>query len=167
MFESVGLKRRAKKNKDIETEHAKICKRILVPVTGRKADYGAIALACELAGQTGKGIIIAVHVIPVERSLPLDAEIEAEIVRAEGLLLEVEEKVKKMGCEVETELLQAREVGPAIIGVARERSVDLILLSLTYKTQFGEFCLGEVAPYIFKNAHCRVLMEHLLDKEQD
>jgi nucleotide-binding universal stress UspA family protein len=133
--------------------------KILVPVGGSKADEGAIDLACDLV-KKGKKTIIAVHVIPVDRSLPLDAEIEAEMARAETMLSEVEEQVKKRNCNVETDILQAREVGPAIINVANEHQVDLIIVSLTYKRQFGEFCLGDVAPYVLKNAPCRVILDH-------
>ncbi len=138
--------------------------KILVPVGGTKSDEGAIDLACDLV-KKGKRTIVAVHVIPVDRSLPLDAEIEAEMARAEAMLSKVEEQVKKRGCNVETDILQAREVGPAIIDVAREHQADLIIISLTYKRQFGEFCLGEVGPYVLKNAPCRVLLDHQMDRD--
>jgi nucleotide-binding universal stress UspA family protein len=140
--------------------------KILVPVSGSKADEGAIDLACDLVRQKGKRTIIAVHVIPVDRSLPLDAEIEAEMARSEVMLSRVEQQVKKRGCAVQTDILQAREVGSAIINVAREQQVDLIIVSLTYKRQFGEFCLGDVAPYVLKNAPCHVILDHQIDREQ-
>jgi nucleotide-binding universal stress UspA family protein len=140
--------------------------KILVPVSGSKADEGAIELACDLVKQKGKKTIIAVHVIPVDRSLPLDAEIEAEMNRSEVILSRAEEQIKKRGCAVETEILQAREVGSAIIDVAREHQADLVIISLTYKRQFGEFCLGDVAPYVLKNAPCRVILDHQLGLEQ-
>ena len=139
--------------------------KILVPVGGSKADEGAIDLACDLVKQKGTRTIIAVHVIPVDRSLPLDAEVESEMARSEVILSRVEAQIKKRGCSVETDILQAREVGPAIIDVAREHQVDLILISLTSKKQFGEFCLGDVGPYVLKNAPCRVILDHQLDQE--
>lgn len=135
--------------------------KILVPVGGGAADEGAIELACELVKQKGKKGIIAVHVIPVDRSLPLDAEVNADMARSEEILERVEEQVKKLGCSVETDILQAREVGPTIIDAAHEHQVDLIIISLSYKRQFGEFCLGDVAPYVLKNAPCRVILDHL------
>jgi nucleotide-binding universal stress UspA family protein len=139
--------------------------RILVPVGGGTADESAIDLACDLVKQKGKKAIIAVHVIPVDRSLPLDAEVDAEMARAEEVLSRVEERVAKMGCAVETDILQAREVGSAIIDVAREHQVDLIILSLSYKRQYGDFCLGDVVPYVLKNATCHVILDHLPDTE--
>lgn len=57
---------------------------------------------------------------------------------------------------MESELLQAREVGPALVDEAIERGVDLIIIGVPYKKRFGEFNLGKVAPYMLKNAPCRV-----------
>ncbi len=136
---------------------------ILVPVAGTRADEGAIELACRLANQKNGSRIFAVHVIPVERSLPLDAEIESEIGRAETILTHIEEIAKEHNCLIETDILQAREVGPAIIDEATEREVDLILIGVTYKKHFGQFCLGDVLPYVLENAPCRVLLDHQLN----
>ena len=137
--------------------------KILVPVAGTKADEGAIELACSLAKQKNASTIFAVHVIPVERSLPLDAEIEPEIGKAENILAKVEDTAKEWGCIVETDILQAREVAPAIIEEAIEREVDLILIGVTYKKHFGQFCLGDVLPYVLENAPCRVILDHQID----
>ncbi len=141
--------------------------KILVPIAGNKTDEGALAIACNLFRQKARRTILAVHVIPVDRSLPLDAEVEAEMNRAEDILKKVEVQVKKMNCDVETDILQAREVGPAIVDVAHEHGVDLIVLGLTYKTHFGEFCLGDIAPYVLKNAPCRVILDHQTDPDQE
>ncbi|MFC1874892.1 universal stress protein [Chloroflexota bacterium] len=136
---------------------------ILVPVAGARADEGAIELACRLANQENESRIFAVHVIPVERSLPLDTEIESEIGRAETILAHIEEIAKEHNCLIETDILQAREVGPAIIDEATEREVDLILIGVTYKKHFGQFCLGDVLPYVLENAPCRVLLDHQIN----
>jgi nucleotide-binding universal stress UspA family protein len=55
-------------------------------------------------------------------------------------------------------VLQAREVGPAIVDEAVERDVNLILIGMDYKKRFGEFSLGRVVPYVLKEAPCRVLL---------
>ena len=60
----------------------------------------------------------------------------------------------------ETEALQAREAGPAIIDEAVEREVDLILMGVKYKRRFGQFSLGNVVPYVLKNAPCPVILYH-------
>ena len=134
-------------------------RKILVPVIGTEADEEAIKLACGLA-KKNKGKIWAVYVIALKRALPLDAEIEPEIKRAEEILDHIEEIAEEQDHEIETDLLQAREVGPAIVDEASEREVDLILMGVTYKRRFGQFTLGEVVPYVLKNAPCRVILYH-------
>ena len=68
------------------------------------------------------------------------------------------------GCAPEADLLRAREVGPAIIDEAIEREADLILIGVSYKRHFGQFSLGDVLPYVLKNAPCRVILDQQLSK---
>ena len=131
--------------------------RILVPVIGTDADEEAIRLACQLA-KKNKGKIWAVYVITIKRTLPLDAEMEPEIKKAEGILDHMASVAEEQAYEIETDLLQAREAAPAIVDEAVERVVDLILMGVTYRTRFGQFSLGSVAPYVLKNAPCRVIL---------
>ncbi len=134
-------------------------RRILVPVIGTEADDEAIRLACRLAKKE-KGKIWAVSVITVSRTLPIEAEINSEINKAENILEHVENVAEEQDYEVETDLLQAREAGPTIIDEAIERGVDLILMGVQYKMRFGQFSLGSVVPYVLKNAPCRVILYH-------
>ena len=135
-------------------------RKILVPVVGTEADVRAMELADRLLVKKNKGMVCAVHIISIERALPLDAEIESEIRKAEDILNRIESIAGKQGCRIETDLLQAREAGPAIVDEAIEREVDLILIGVTYKRRFGEFSLGDVVPYVLKNAPCRVIVYH-------
>ncbi len=132
-------------------------KSILVPVGGTEADDEAILIACRLAKKT-KSKIWSVYVITVERTLPLEAEIETEIQRAEGILDHVEEVAEREGYKVQTDVLQARDAGPAIIDEAVERNADLIVIGIRQKRHFGQFSLGNVVPYVLKNAPCRVIL---------
>ena len=131
--------------------------RILVPVVGTDADDEAMKLACKLA-KKGKGKIWSVYVITIKRALPLNAEIEPEIQGAEKILDHIEMVAEETDYEVETDVLQAREAGPAIIDEAVEREIDLILVGIKYKRRFGQFSLGDVVPYVLKNAPCRVML---------
>ena len=133
--------------------------KILVPVIGTEADEEAMKLACSLA-KKNKAKIWAVYVIAVKRALPLDAEIESEIRKAEGILDHIEAVAEEQDYEVETDLIQAREVAPSIVDEAVEREVDLILMGVTYERRFGQFSLGNVVPYVLKNAPCRVILYH-------
>ena len=134
--------------------------RILVPVAGTDTDGEAIELADKLLSKKNRGEICAVYVISIERALPIDAEIESEIRKAEDILNHTESIAGEQGYKIETDLLQAREAGPAIVDEAIEREVDLILIGVTYKKHYGEFSLGDVVPYVLKNAPCRVILYH-------
>ena len=130
-------------------------RRILVPIKGNPTDDEVIQLALELA-QRSKAQVFAIHVIEVKRTLPLDAELQEEAERGEDVLNRAEHVADQAGLSLHTDLLQARDVGPAIVDEALERGIDLIVLGITYKKRFGEFDLGKTAPYVLKHAPCRV-----------
>ena len=67
---------------------------------------------------------------------------------------------EEQDCEIETDLLQAREAAPAIVDEAVEQEADLILMGVTYKRRFGQFSLGNVVPDVLQNAPCRVILYH-------
>ncbi|MFN8521833.1 MAG: universal stress protein [Chloroflexota bacterium] len=129
--------------------------RILVPVTGNPTDDEVVELAASIARRQ-KAEVFALHVIEVKRTLPLDAELPDEAARGEEILNRAEAAAEKHGIHLQTDLLQARDVGHAIVDEALERGMDLIILGITYRKRFGEFDLGETAPYVLKHAPCRV-----------
>ena len=132
-------------------------KKVLVPINGSESDAETMKMACRLARKE-KGKVWAVSVVTIKRALPIDAEIESEIRRAEEVLDNVETVAEEEDYEVETDVLQAREVGPAIVDEAVERGVDVIIMGISYKQRFGQFSLGSVAPYVLKNSPCPVLL---------
>jgi nucleotide-binding universal stress UspA family protein len=132
-------------------------KKVLVPVDGGTADEEAVRLSCKLAKKSG-GKVYVTYVIQVDRTLPLDAEVKAEIERGEQVLDTAERIAEDQDYNVDTDLLQAREIGPAIVDEAIERGVDLIMMGVSYLKKFGEFSLGETVPYVLKNAPCWVLI---------
>jgi nucleotide-binding universal stress UspA family protein len=131
--------------------------KFLVPVSGGKVDDETVRLACTIAEAT-KGKVFVIYVIEVVRTLPLDAELESENKKAEELLARAEKTAETIGCQVETEILQARETGPAIVDEAIERGVDVVIMGLRYEKRFGDFDMGTIVPYILRNAPCRVLV---------
>ncbi|MFC2050323.1 universal stress protein [Chloroflexota bacterium] len=129
----------------------------MVAISGKDADVEAVKLACDLAKKS-KAKVYVLYVIEVKRSLPLDAVIDSEIEKAEKVLTSAEDIAADREYEVETDLIQAREVGPAIVDEAMEREIDLVLMGVTYKKRFGVFSLGRVIPYVLEEAPCRVLL---------
>ncbi len=131
--------------------------RILVAVDGGDADKDAIRLACRLARET-KGKVFVVHVIEVRRALPLNAELQTDAEQGERILRRAGDCADECDCKIETDLLQAREPGPAIVNEIAEKQIDLLLMGMSYRTKFGHFEIGETIPYVLKNAPCRVVV---------
>ena len=132
-------------------------KNILVPISGSGADEEAIELACTLSKRYKAAVYVA-YVIEVDRSLPLDAQIESEMEKAEEVLTHAEDLAAEEDCDIETDLLQAREAGPGIVNEAVERGADLIVMGVGYKKPLGIFDLGETIPYVLREAPCQVLL---------
>ncbi|MFQ5934326.1 MAG: universal stress protein [Dehalococcoidia bacterium] len=130
-------------------------RRILVPVDGDSADEEAIGLACDFSSRSS-GHIYVLYVIEVPWKLPIDADMELEVRKAEAVLDYMESIAKKSHTRVETEVLQARSVGTAVVEEAIARRIDLIVMNTAYERRYGEFYLGEGAPYVLKNAPCHV-----------
>jgi nucleotide-binding universal stress UspA family protein len=129
----------------------------MIAVGGNKVDEETVRLACRLArGQDSQ--LYAIHVIEVNRSLPLGAVLEHQVERGEQILDEVEQLAAEADLTVETELVQARETGSAVVGEALDWEADVIVMGLPYKRRFGEFNMGRTVPYVLKNASCRVIL---------
>lgn len=128
---------------------------ILVPVDGSAASLEAVKIACGI-GRKAKARIYVVHVIEVQRALPLDAELRLESRSGGDILRRAEQIADAMDCEIEAEILQAREAYHAIVDESSERGVDAIIMGVTYKREFGEFTLGKTANYVLKHAPCQV-----------
>jgi nucleotide-binding universal stress UspA family protein len=135
--------------------NVKAQRRLVVPVNGSPSDQDALELACIVARRQ-RARVEAVFVIQVRRSLPLDADMSAEIERGEAVLDRAEQAAAKLEVEIETSLLQARDIGAAIVDEAAQAQADTIVLGLPYRKRFGEFEVGETAIYVMKNAPCRV-----------
>jgi nucleotide-binding universal stress UspA family protein len=138
--------------------------RIMISLNGHEMDEETIRIACQMAPKRPGVKVYAVHVLEVNRSLPLGAVIESQVERGEEILAKAETLVAEYeNLECETELVQARDTGPAIVGEAEEWKADLIVMGLPYKRRFGDFNLGKTVPYVLKFASCQVILfrEHL------
>lgn len=131
--------------------------KMLVPFTGSKADAEAVRLACDLAKRAKRKVYV-VYVIEVKRSLPVDAEVEDELKKGEQTLRQAERIAEEQDYKVETDLLQARQAGPAIVDEAIERGIDTIVLGIDYKKRYGKYTVGNLVQYLFQFAPCRLLL---------
>ena len=131
--------------------------RILAPINGAPTDEESVRLACRLA-RRGDATVLALTVHEVRRSLPLGSVEDEEMERAERLLEMAERVAKDLEVKLETELLQAREAGPAIVEEIRQWRADLVVIGMPFRRRFGEFHMGKTVPYVLYHAPCRALI---------
>ncbi len=131
-------------------------RRAVLAVNGGPTDAQIVALAAEYA-RHAKTELVAVHVVEIDWTLPLDADIASQSEEAQRVLDAAEATAEAAGVEIETVLLQARDVAAAIVDEATEREADLLVLGLPYRRRFGgDFAIGRTVPYVLKNAPCVV-----------
>ena len=132
---------------------------ILVPVSGSPSDEQTVKLACELLNPSGGNLFI-IYIIQINRSLPIDAVLPSEVMIGDNILKSMEKLAEKFKHQLKAELIQAREVGYAIVQEATRRKVDGIAMTSTDSKMFGRFELEKSVTYVLKNAECKVLLWH-------
>lgn len=131
-------------------------RRAVLALTGGPTDTQTVRLAVELARPT-KAEIVGVHVVEIDWTLPLDADVAGHSEDAQRVLDLAEGLAERLGHQMEAALVQARDVGAALVDEAAEREADLLILGLPYRTRFGgDFALGRTILYVLKNAPCAV-----------
>jgi nucleotide-binding universal stress UspA family protein len=134
--------------------------RILVALKDPEQVEELISLACMLA-LAGKGKeIYALHVIQIPRALPLEAELIEETDAGEAMLARAETVAEeRFQLQITTDLLQAREAGPAILEESKQRGIDLIILGYNRRRRFGERLIrATTLEYVVRHAPCQVLL---------
>ncbi len=131
-------------------------RRALIALSGASSDARIVRLGAD-AARAAKAEIVGVHVVEIDWTLPLDADVAGSSGEAQRVL-DIAEGVAEEGkIQLETVLLQARDVGAALVDEAVERDADLLILGLPYRKRFGgDFAIGRTIPYVLKNAPCAV-----------
>jgi nucleotide-binding universal stress UspA family protein len=133
-----------------------VFRRAIIALAGGSRDDRVIRLVADLA-RAQKAELIGVHVVEIEWSLPLDADIAARSEEVQQILDQADLVAETAKVRLEPVLLQAREVGAALVDEAAERGADLLVVSLPYRKRFGgDFAIGRTVPYVLKHAPCAV-----------
>lgn len=131
-------------------------KRVVVALNGGPSDARIVRLVAKTTRDT-KAELIAIHVVEIDWTLPLDADIAGRSEEVQRVLDMAETVAEGSKQGLEPVLLQARDVGAAIVDEATERGADLIVLGVQFRTRFGgEFAIGRTIPYVLQNAPCTV-----------
>jgi len=150
---------------------------ILVPVFGTPLDDDIVGTAGRLASEEsedgeGGAMIEALYVVEVPMSLPLDARVPDEEIkaarRAVARAKEVGEEYE--GVQVATAMVRARAAGEAIVSEAKRRGVEAIVLAAEKPTRMRggkllggrggprDRSVGETTRYVLEKAPCRVVL---------
>ena len=131
-----------------------VFRRAVIALNGGPSDARIVRLACALARGT-HAELIAVHVVEIDWTLPLDADVAGHSEEAQRVLDMAEAVAEESKTTLEPVLLQARDVGAALVDEASERGADLLIVGLPYRKRFGgDFAIGKTIPYVLKNAPC-------------
>jgi nucleotide-binding universal stress UspA family protein len=142
-------------------------RRAVIALSGARTDRPIVALAAGIA-RGGHAELIGVHVVEIDWTLPLNADVAGRSEDAQRVLDIAETTAEAARYRLETVLLQARDVGAAIVDEASERGADLLICGLPFRRRFGgDFAIGSTIPYILKNAPCAVwVIREAMPEEQ-
>ena len=127
-------------------------RRAVIALNGGPSDERIVRLVAQNARLT-KAELIAVHVVEIDWTLPLDSDVAGRSEDVQRVLDAAEAVAEAQKMKLEPVLLQARDVGAAIVDEAVERGADLLVVGLPYRKRFGgEFAIGRTIPYILQNA---------------
>ena len=131
-------------------------RRAILALAGGSCDDRIVHLTADLARPV-HGELVGVHVVEIGWSMPLDADVAARSEEAQQILDHAELQAEQLRTRLEPVLLQAREVGAALVDEATERDADLLVVGLPYRKRFGgDFAIGRTIPYVLKHAPCEV-----------
>lgn len=116
-----------------------------------------MALATRMAkGQHAQ--LVAIYVIEVPLTLPIDAELPQQERQALEVLTAATEIGRKVGLEIKTRTVRDRQTGPAIIQAAREEIARLIVMGTYREHRYAGAPLAKVIEYVTTHTHVDVLV---------
>ena len=126
-------------------------------MTGDASDRAVITHAADIV-RLSHGQLLVVYVIEVDRSLPVDAEVKEAVQQGEEVLEEAERTARLNKNAFDTQLLQAREIGPAVIHESVIREIDAIVIGTSFSGGPGRYSLGQDVNYVLEHSASRVIL---------
>jgi nucleotide-binding universal stress UspA family protein len=134
--------------------------KVMVAISNPGSIESLVTLACQLCRGMDADLV-ALHVIVVPLLTPLEAPDEVLDHPGKELLAQAKAVAERFSKPLTTQLLRAREVEEAIVGVAKEQGVDLLVMG-HHKPDvhtLAETLLGGVVRYVAHHAPCRVIVQ--------
>ena len=173
LLKRVTIPERALRHESAKAEFGSI----LVPIFGTALDDDIVQTAGRLAGETRDdlvedgAVIEAIWMFEMPLSLPLDAPLpDSQVQRAREALARAKAVGEEYeGVEVATAIVRTRRVGQAIVGEARRRGVEAIVLAAEEPSRVRgggllggsgplENYVGDITKYVINKAPCRVIL---------
>ena len=131
--------------------------KVMALTTGDASDRAVVTHAADIV-RMSHGQLLVVYVIEVDRSLPVDAEVKGAVQRGEEVLDEAERTARLNRNSFDTQMLQAREIGPAVIHESVIRDIDSIVIGTSYTGVPGRYSLGRDVHYVLEHSANRVIL---------
>lgn len=134
--------------------------KVMVAVSDAASVESLVTLACQLS-QSMDAELTVLHVVEVPLLTPLEVADETIDHAGKELLTQAQLVAERYSEPISTELLRAREVGEAIVGVAKEQGVELLVMGhhKPHSHPISETIWTGTVRYVTHHAPCRVIVQ--------
>ncbi len=130
-------------------------------MTGSDSDERLLKVVERIARRQNASVTL-LFIVEVVQSMPLDAELPVECERGEHVLrtarADILHNLESKSSTVDTEILQARSAGAAIVDEAIVREADAIVMSASIQRRHGKLSVGDTTDYVLRHAPCEVIV---------
>jgi nucleotide-binding universal stress UspA family protein len=135
--------------------------KVMVALRDAGSVESLVGLACQLShGMDAE--LTALHVVEVPLATPLEASNDVLDHPGKEIVARARQVAEGYSKQLTTRLLRARDIGETVVGEAKERDVDLLIMGYHRKRgQLAEILLGSTAQYVVHHAPCRIIVEIL------
>jgi len=134
--------------------------KVMVALRDPESVESLMTLAIHLSNSMDADLI-ALHVVEVPLATPIEAEDEILDHPGKEILAAATRISERSSQKLSTELLRARQAGEAIVGEAKDRGAELLIVGHhgSHSSALGELLLGSTAQYVAHDAPCRVIIQ--------